>query len=73
MMLKEREEGLERSPPARGAWIEMLMDGWEYGSVLESPPARGAWIEICGTPPISYRPTLSPPARGAWIEIRKAA
>ena len=35
----------ERSPPVRGAWIEM----WCARSMLYccvSPPVRGAWIEI---------------------------
>ena len=34
-----------RSPPARGAWIEMIA---AQAAKLkdQSPPARGAWIEI---------------------------
>ena len=34
-----------RSPPARGAWIEIeIPEGLE--SLAVSPPARGAWIEM---------------------------
>ena len=33
------------SPPARGAWIEILL-GWLAHIKTASPPARGAWIEI---------------------------
>ena len=34
-----------KSPPSRGAWIEIA---WvEFLEVMkESPPSRGAWIEI---------------------------
>ena len=35
----------QRSPPSRGAWIEI--SGKAIGaSTIESPPSRGAWIEI---------------------------
>ena len=59
--------GSRRSPPARGAWIEIVFVFFNVFKVW-SPPARGAWIEIayaeviCGS-------GQSPPARGAWIEI----
>ena len=34
-----------KSPPARGAWIEMPPE--DEGELMKmSPPARGAWIEI---------------------------
>ena len=37
--------GGDMSPPARGAWIEMLLQQTcRYHR--RSPPARGAWIEI---------------------------
>ena len=36
-----------RSPPTRGAWIEMYIDYAEQDqSPGQSPPTRGAWIEI---------------------------
>ena len=34
-----------RSPPARGAWIEMAINH-NHDDRYASPPARGAWIEI---------------------------
>ena len=34
------------SPPARGAWIEMLREPYTGVCAALSPPARGAWIEI---------------------------
>ena len=37
-----------RSPPSRGAWIEMLRDFRDAAAVDGSPPSRGAWIEIEG-------------------------
>ena len=33
------------SPPARGAWIEIVIQ-INFALPLKSPPARGAWIEI---------------------------
>ena len=57
-----------RSPPARGAWIE-IFPLLSLHLPMSSPPARGAWIEIPAymvTSPFFQ----SPPARGAWIEIQ---
>ena len=34
------------SPPARGAWIEIVMRLSRSDPAYSSPPARGAWIEI---------------------------
>ena len=34
-----------KSPPTRGAWIEMGTGWWEPPGIM-SPPARGAWIKI---------------------------
>ena len=34
------------SPPARGAWIEIVAAACLRLSATVSPPARGAWIEI---------------------------
>ena len=34
------------SPPARGAWIEILRSLSARNVGTMSPPARGAWIEI---------------------------
>ena len=56
------------SPPARGAWIEILTVQLAASESLPSPPARGAWIEIIRQYYLSFL-APSPPARGAWIEI----
>ena len=55
------------SPPTRGAWIEITIEGFDALSP-ESPPTRGAWIEIKRFPK-EERSARSPPTRGAWIEI----
>ena len=36
---------LGKSPPSRGAWIE-IAEIKDKINPLESPPSRGAWIEI---------------------------
>ena len=56
-----------KSPPARGAWIEIIV-ALPYRLNVLSPPARGAWIEILNVGGVEVYP-WSPPARGAWIEI----
>ena len=56
------------SPPARGAWIEILMGSLSGAKPKPSPPARGAWIEIWHFSGI-FCDEWSPPARGTWIEI----
>ena len=56
-----------RSPPSRGAWIEIsFVCGLVVGGA--SPPSRGAWIEI-SLHNIELIESLSPPSRGAWIEM----
>ena len=35
-----------KSPPSRGAWIEILRYAYHYRHYPVSPPSRGAWIEI---------------------------
>ena len=58
---------IQKSLPARGAWIEMKPSTLSRPS-LSSLPARGAWIEIrCLGAAAAWRWSL--PARGAWIEI----
>ena len=56
-----------KSPPSRGAWIEIVFQ-LAKASTEQSPPSRGAWIEIrCHRDgPLDHQ---SPPSRGAWIEI----
>ena len=60
---------MAKSPPSRGAWIEIAV----YPACLinydKSPPSRGAWIEMqVVTVDLSELPG-SPPSRGAWIEM----
>ena len=38
--------GVIRSPPSRGAWIEMVYGDSYWKMLMASPPSRGAWIEI---------------------------
>ena len=61
-----------KSPPSRGAWIEIIRAPVTTCTYRPSPPSRGAWIEmdVRYHPPITH---LSPPSRGAWIEIPRAA
>ena len=35
-----------KSPPSRGAWIEMISTSNTASALAWSPPSRGAWIEI---------------------------
>ena len=60
---------MTKSPPSRGAWIEIYK--WQVTGQhpRKSPPSRGAWIEILfrNLPKSSRK--KSPPSRGAWIEI----
>ena len=44
-LIRNINTGEFKSPPSRGAWIEMLNLLFEYDA-LKSPPSRGAWIEI---------------------------
>ena len=56
-----------RSPPSRGAWIE-IREKTATALYRLSPPSRGAWIEIRHRR--RYGGAVgSPPSRGAWIEI----
>ena len=58
---------VEKSPPMRGAWIE-IGTASQAPVPDSSPPKRGAGIEITSVRrPSSMIP--SPPMRGAWIEI----
>ena len=61
------DPGTMRSPPSRGAWIEMAAPRCRWGRG-KSPPSRGAWIEMHKVN-IRDSTVLSPPSRGAWIEI----
>ena len=57
------------SLPARGAWIEVVVEYDDRFRCIQSLPARGAWIEVHFNPNISPRLRPSLPARGAWIEV----
>ena len=60
--------GLRKSPPARGAWIEITWSR-KPGTAWGSRPARGARFVILVVLVYYEWCLLSPPARGAWIEI----
>ena len=52
-----------RSPPSRGAWIEIKH--WQRKKGLyASPPSRGAWIEILWVLWIGMRRAVAPLAGG---------
>ena len=53
-----------QSPPARGAWIEILSSLKLPPVALVSPPARGAWIEIFSTPSAYSIATVAPRTGG---------
>ena len=61
------------SPPARGAWIEMVKHGLiRAGRVAHGRPphgGRGLKYPVLYVADVVYE---SPPARGAWIEMRPA-
>ena len=57
-----------KSPPSRGAWIEIHISTANGRNIRQSPPSRGAWIEM-KIPLDRVKTNLSPPSRGAWIEI----
>ena len=61
---------VSRSPPSRGAWIEMRIL-YSTAACRKSPPSRGAWIEMSVITRIPLGKT-SPPSRGAWIEMTPA-
>ena len=56
------------SPPARGAWIEMLMERMAELGPDSRPPHGGRGLKYAQNGKHSYA-NGSPPARGAWIEI----
>ena len=57
-----------KSPPVRGAWVEMTFHVAGCKLEMSSPPVRGAWVEIT-TRGIQAFVDRSPPVRGAWVEI----
>ena len=59
-----------RSPPAREAWVEILMAVNDC-MIASSPPAREAWVEICAVGTGVLASFSSPPAREAWVEIHR--
>ena len=52
-----------RSPPSRGAWIE-IFEAADSVYILESPPSRGAWIEIDIDHLLTFIFTVAPLAGG---------
>ena len=56
------------SPPARGAWIEMVFDAITKDKPTLSPPARGAWIEICRDSFLKSKGYCRPPHGGRGLK-----
>ena len=52
-----------KSPPSRGAWIEIIRAPVTTCTYRPSPPSRGAWIEISPSTRVTVR-VSSPPSRG---------
>ena len=67
-----QRHGQGLSHPARGAWIEILLDMKDHARSRLSHPARGAWIEIPRRQTARTACARSHPARGAWIEMHAA-
>ena len=59
-----------KSPPSRGAWIEIIRAPVTTCTYRPSPPPRGGGVGICGRKKTPKTQTCPPPSRGAWIEIR---
>ena len=59
-----RAAGVRKSPPSRGAWIEIdrCISGCACGP--GSPPSRGAWIEMPGIRPMYHSIAVAPLAGG---------
>ena len=64
------EEGIERkSPPARGAWIEISRYSPKDNCARSRPPHGGRGLKYLNHRAVLDVAPRSPPARGAWIEI----
>ena len=57
-----------RSPPSRGAWIEIYFACALACALLRSPPSRGAWIEIAREGQESLRQWRRPPRGGRGLK-----
>ena len=66
--LKAKGKTLDKSRPARGAWVEIRRVSGGI-PIQGSRPARGAWVEIHGIELKEIEKAMSRPARGAWVEI----
>ena len=58
-----------RSPPSRGAWIEILWAAVR-SEQMPSPPSRGAWIEIARPGCGRLFPRRRPPRGGRGLKYR---
>ena len=59
MRVRKLLQKIEKSLPARGAWIEILVVRLTR-PLRESLPARGAWIEMTGYGTASISPSVAP-------------
>ena len=53
-----------KSPPSRGAWIEIQWGDTDELAKLQSPPSRGAWIEMIPSPATIKEGVVAPLAGG---------
>ena len=58
----------KKSPPSRGAWIEIAKNTAAYAVQYSRPPRGGRGLKCLQLLP-AVLVTESPPSRGAWIEI----
>ena len=65
-----RTGGVDMSPPARGAWIEMVVIALFSAKVECRPPHGGRGLKSFHRD-VNLFHHKSPPARGAWIEIHQ--
>ena len=56
-----------KSPPSRGAWIEIEKAN-VLVTMLGSPPSRGAWIEIRSNCEKIAKPRRRPPRGGRGLK-----
>ena len=65
--INREPEGQRRSPPSRGAWIEIAILQ-AICDFLMSPPSRGAWIEIRRSLAVSSVGPGRPPRGGRGLK-----
>ena len=59
---------MARSPPVRGAWVEIKMKYADINEKYTSPPVRGAWVEIISGLDLPDGPRGRPPCGGRGLK-----